>query len=85
MLDLKKEVYELRPTDGRRSFYGKALVQVGEDGTKVLYSYLTKIASKDNNGKVKRFYDGWTQTTGRHIKAFCGMNKKEFEALPIEA
>ena len=84
MLDLKREVYELRPTDGRQSFYGKALVQVEENGEKILYSYLTKICSKDKNGKIKRCYDGWTQTTGRHIKAFCGLNKKEFEALPIE-
>lgn len=84
MLDLKREVYELRPTDGRQSFYGKALVQVEENGEKILYSYLTKICSKDKNGKIKRFYDGWTQTTGIHIKAFCGLNKKEFEALPIE-
>lgn len=26
----------------------------------------------------------WTATTGKHIKAFCGLGKKEFLKLPIE-
>lgn len=25
----------------------------------------------------------WTATTGRHIAAFCGMNKAEFIRLPV--
>lgn len=37
----------------------------------------------DANGKVIRLWRGWTATTGRHIKAFCGLNKKEFLNLPL--
>lgn len=34
--------YELIPTDGRKSFYGKAVVMVQDDGSEILYSYGTK-------------------------------------------
>lgn len=61
--------YELTPTDSRKSFYGKCYVEVAEDGTETLY------------GTLKRLWFGWSATTGRHIATFCGMNKKQFEAL----
>ena len=76
-------LYELIPTDGRKSFYGKAIVEVDGDGTETLYSYGTKIISKDSKGNLTRFYDGWTATTGRHIRSFCGLNKAEFLDLPV--
>ena len=28
-----------------------------------------------------RLWDGWSATTGRHIKAFCGLNKAAYMAL----
>lgn len=84
MLDFNERVYELVPLNGRKSFYGKAVVQVDKNGTETLYSYFTKICSRDKNGNIKRFYSGWSLTTGIHIKSFCGLTKKEFEALPIE-
>lgn len=31
----------------------------------------------------ERLWGGWSATTGRHIAAFCGMNKKEFTNLPL--
>ena len=74
--------YELTPDDSKKSFYGKAIV-VDENGVKTLFSYNTKIMSMDNDGSIRRYYDDWTATTGRHIKAFCGMNKKEFMEMPI--
>lgn len=74
-------VYNLVPNDSHKSFYGKALVQVEDDGTKVLYSYGTKIISKAPDGSLKRFWYGWSATTGRHIKAFCGLSKAEYQAL----
>ena len=77
------KTYELKPIDGRKSFYGKAVVQVDGSGKETLYSYGTKIADKDPEGNITRFWAGWSQTTGRHIKAFCGMNKGEFESLPL--
>lgn len=78
------ELYELTPTDNHKSFYRKAIVEVDDNGIKTLYSYGTKIISKDCNGNLTRFYDGWTATTGRHIKAFCGLNKAGFLALPLK-
>ena len=74
--------YELTPTNGRKSFYGKAYIEIEEDGTETLYSYGTPIISR-KNGIFKRLYNGWSATTGTHIKAFCGMKKSEFCALPI--
>ena len=74
--------YELSPKDNRKSFYGKCYV-IEENGVSTLFSYNTKIMSKDDNG-YHRYYDDWTATTGRHIKAFCGMNKKEFMNLEVE-
>lgn len=74
--------YELIPTDGRKSFYGKAIVVEMCDGSSVLYSYGTLITRKTANGEIIRLWGGWSQTTGWHIKAFCGLNKGEFLALP---
>ena len=76
--------YELIPTDGRKSFYGKAVVMVQDDGSEILYSYGTKIIEKTPGGGLVKFWGGWSQTTGRHIKSFCGLNKAEFLALPHE-
>ena len=54
-----------------------------ENGDETLFSYETPIMTKTNNGEYHRHYDDWTATTGRHIKAFCGMNKYEFTEMPI--
>lgn len=74
--------YELIPTDGRKSFYRKALVEIAQDGTETLYSYNTPIIKRTPAGNLVKIWDGWTATTGRHIKAFCGLNKNQFAALP---
>ena len=74
------KMYELKPIDGRKSFYGKALV-IEEDGVETLYSYGTPIIRKNKNGSYDRLWFEWSATTGRHIMAFCGMNKKEFISL----
>nr|DAU56352.1 MAG TPA: hypothetical protein [Caudoviricetes sp.] len=80
----KYRCYELVPTDGRKSFYGKAHVEINTAGTETLFSYGTAIISRTKDGKLKKLWGGWSQTTGRHIKAFCGLSKKEFEALPYK-
>ena len=77
------KVYELIPTDGRKSFYGKARVLV-DGGTETLVSYTTKVIRRDADGTLHRLWSGWSATTGRHIAAFCGINKKEWDALPVE-
>lgn len=73
--------YELIPNDGRKSFYGKAVVEVADDGSETLYSYGTPIVKKTAAGELVRLWDGWSATTGRHIKAFCGLNKAAYMAL----
>ena len=73
--------YELTPTNGRKSFYGKAVVKVADDGTETLYSYDTPIIKRTPAGELVKLWEDWTATTGRHIKAFCGLNKSQYEAL----
>lgn len=73
--------YEPVPTDNRKSFYGKCFVEVHEDGSETLFSYNTKIITRQPDGTLTRHYDDYTVTTGRHIIAFCGLNKKEFCSL----
>ena len=73
--------YELTPTDGRKSFYGKAVVIVEDNGTETLYSYNTPIIKRLVSGELVKLWDGWTATTGRHIQAFCGVNKAAFMSV----
>ena len=73
--------YELIPNDGRKSFYGKAVVEVAGDGSETLYSYGTPIIKKTAAGELVRLWNGWSATTGRHINAFCGLNKAAYIAL----
>ena len=75
------KIYELAPMDGVKSFYGKAKVFIDNNGTETLYSYDTPIISRSTSGELKRLWHGWSATTGRHIKAFCGLNKAAFLAL----
>ena len=79
-----KADYELHPKN-RKSFYGKAVVVENEDG-ETLYSYNTPIITiKTEGGKTiaTRLWDGYSATTGRHILEFCGLNKGQFLALPL--
>lgn len=73
--------YELTPTDSRKSFYGKAVVEVADDGTETLFSYNTPIIKKTAAGELVKLWDGWSATTGRHIAAFCGLNKAAYMSL----
>ena len=75
------KMYELKPIDGRKSFYGKAVVEVDASG-ETLYSYNTPIIKRTAAGELVRLWAGWSATTGRHIAAFCGLNKAGFMALP---
>lgn len=73
--------YELIPMKGQKSFYGKAVVVVEDNGTETLYSYGTPIVKRLVSGELVKMWDGWTATTGRHIQAFCGLNKAAFMSL----
>ena len=62
--------FALAPTDGHKSFYGKAKVTEREDGAAVLKSYDTDVAMIDRDGNFHRFWTGYSATTMRHINAF---------------
>lgn len=73
--------YELAPNGTQKSFYGKAVVEIDNAGNETLYSYNTPIIKRLVNGSLVRLWDGWSNTTGKHIKAFCGLNKVGFMGL----
>lgn len=75
------KTYELKPTDSHKSFYGKAIVKVMPDGSEILQSYQTDVIKRTPSGELKRLWSGWSATTGRHIRSFCGISKKEWDAL----
>lgn len=73
-MKMAEDVYELKPIySERKSFYGKALVLVKNDGSKSLKSYNTIVAhiTKDNNLEV---YGQYSPTTGSHINEFMKQN-----------
>lgn len=88
------EKYYLMPCErqSQKSFGFKAVVEVKDDGTKVLYSYMTKIAKITPNGSLVRLCSNdencSRQTTMRHLVAFCVHNglepitKKAWNAMP---
>lgn len=71
--------------DRRKSFYGKAYIEETEDDI-TLYSYCTPII-KVSDEKITALWNGWSMTTGRHIKEFflqfygIPCNKKLFEKI----
>lgn len=84
LIEYAKRVYEISPNDSRKSFYGKAKVYVTDSGDEILISYDTPVLMRTTDGKLIRLWDGWSATTGRHIKAFANLNKAEFCALSQE-
>ena len=78
------QVYDLAPTNGRKSFYGKAKVLVLNDGSEVLQSYSTNIIEKRKDGTFIRLCDPekLSMTTCLHVRSFCGLAKKQVVSLP---
>lgn len=68
----------------QKSYYGKATVTKQNDGSQILWSYGTAIIRRDVTGSLHRLWDDWSATTGKHIRDFCGLNKKEFMELELE-
>ena len=87
--------YYLMPCErqNQKSFGCKAVVEVMDDGTRVLYSYTTKIAKITTGGLLVRLCDHdqecSSQTTMRHLASFCVTNglpkisRKEWNSMPI--
>ena len=73
----------LLPRDGRKSFYGKAIVRTYDDGTDVLRSYSTDVISRKADGTLVRHWGDWSATTGRHVAAFCGINKAAWDKMAV--
>ena len=77
------ERYYLMPCErqNQKGFGRKAVVEVMDDGTKVLYSYTTKIAKITTGGLLVRLCDHdqecSSQTTMRHLASFCATNGLE--------
>ena len=82
----------LDPVDGRKSFYRKASMEMMEDGTRVLISYATAVAKITPDGRLVRLCgyerECSSQTTMRHLVAFCVSNglepitKKAWNEMP---
>lgn len=82
-------IVDLRPVDGRKSFYGKAQAVRLDDGAVLCRSYNTIVARLEN-GRFIRTWDGYSATTMRHINAFLrafgipGGGKAWWDSLPVE-
>ena len=84
-----EQMFELRPSDGRKSFHGKAVVISDADGL-TLFSYGTPVITYHGENKVTRLWSGYSVTTMRHVNAFmvffcsslCG-GKKWWDSLPV--
>lgn len=63
------KAFELKPTNGRKSFYNKAEVIEQDNGDIELRSYQT-IVARIRNGKFERLWSGYSATTINHVNAF---------------
>jgi hypothetical protein len=81
------EMYELSPRDGRKSFYGKAMVLIDAEGNETLYSYGTEVARFKRKENKVEVLGRFSLTTGRHITAFVnehGIYADRFSSIPKE-
>lgn len=81
------EMYELSPRDGRKSFYGKAMVMIDAEGNETLYSYGTEVARYNRKENKVEVLGRFSLTTGRHITAFVnehGVCADRFSSIPKE-
>ena len=63
------KTFELKPNNGRKSFYGKAAVIEKDNGDIELRSYNT-IVARIRNGNFERLWSGYSATTMNHVNAF---------------
>lgn len=83
-------ISELIPTNGGKSFYGKAKILHSDKGKKgydrILLSYETPVMLiREKTNEMFRLCENptITRTTATHIKSFSGLSKKEFLKLPL--
>lgn len=84
----KFKTTELIPDNGRKSFYGKALIHETARGV-FLQSYETIVAMIDKQGNFHKLWGGYSDTTSKHVSAFMrlyglpGIGKKDWLKLPL--
>lgn len=84
---MENNVRKLEPNNGRKSFYGKALVETKSNGSEVLLSYGTPIIERTAKGELIPLVDVQavdnvlSNTTCSHLKSFCGLNKADYRKL----
>ena len=77
----------LMPADGRKSFYGKAVLIDDGHGTRILQSYDTQVCKLITGGAFVKMWNGYSATTMRHINGFrahCRLpliNKAQWDKL----
>ena len=76
--------YYLKPKGTQKSFNGKAVVKEYENGDKILFSYLTPVLKQTKEGKLIRLWNGYSTTTGKHIKAFAGITGSYFKSMSVQ-
>jgi hypothetical protein len=77
--------YYLEPKGGsQKSFGGKAIVEEYENGDRILLSYLTPVLKQTKDGKLIRLWDGYSATTGKHVKAFAGITGNYFKSMSVQ-
>lgn len=66
-----ESLYNLKNIHDLKGFGGKATVEIGDDGKKVLYSYDTPVVEISKDKKVKLLPDWkYSMTTLRHVREF---------------
>lgn len=65
----------------QKSYYGKAKINILENGTKELISYKTKVAIITKGGRFIRLWEGYSLTTMNHINDF----RRKYGLEPINA
>lgn len=89
MAETKRTTYDLPAHGIQKSFYGKAFVIDDGNGSPVLYSYRTPVATIDSDGNLARLWGSWSVTTSKHINAFCmqynlpTVNKAVWCSMPV--
>ena len=82
--------YFLVPRESRKSYYGKAVVEVDPEGNKHLFSYNTRVAQIPFDG-VPVVFGIQSLTTLRHVKSFLhefgflANDRKQVETLYLAA
>ena len=82
------KIFELKPTNNRKSFYGKAMAIERDNGDIELLSY-NKTVARIRNGKFEKLWNGYSQTTMNHINSFIdtfgisGGGKAWWDALEV--